>query len=233
MLGSSEEEKTPRRAARQRARRGSVSTAERATRKTVRRKPSAGTEEKETAPRKDEVEKKVESVPENKKEDNRKAPTPFSQKKASSIKLRKRNIIIASVMIIGLGSSAAVGLTDSGQINVNQTIEERNERIRNNSANTDDTSSSVVEIPVQNTNNSLPNGGLVGSGAPVPRPPATPPVDEVASSTATSTELTATSTDNLSNPEENVEVNEEQEESINENDADGEEAPAPANQDPI
>ena len=196
MLGSSEEEKTPRRAARQRVRRLSASSEKRATRKTVRQKEATATDERKTIPEDTEEAKPARVPSKDSADDDRKAPTPFSGKKARQARLRKRNIVLAVVMIVGIGSSAAVGVTDSGQINVNETIESRNERIRNNSATTEDVVAGVVEIPVQNTNNSLPNGGLVGSGAVRPKPPIAPPV-ETASSTASSSEPVATSTDEV------------------------------------
>jgi hypothetical protein len=202
MLGSSEEEKTPRRAARQRARRSTASAEEKPVRKAVRRKPVAAVDEAKTVPKAREEKKSVPLPEEKVQEESRKAPTPFSGKKAAQSKLRKRNIIIGVVMIIGIGSSAAVGLTDSGQINVNETIEARNERVRNNTANNDDVASGVVEVPVQNTNSALPNGGLVGTGDAQPRVPVTPPVEELATSTATSSDVVASSTEDLSESEE-------------------------------
>jgi len=195
MLGSSEEEKTPRRAARQRARRSSAPTEEKVLRKTACRKDRTNNEKGKAIPEGREEVKSTRAVArDDVVGEERKAPTPFSNAKAKQRRLRKRNIVLAAVMVIGIGSSAAVGLTDSGQINVNETIEARNERIRNNSATTDDESTGVIEIPVQNTANSLPNGGLVGAGK--PKVPIAPPV-EIASSTASSSNAVATSTDEV------------------------------------
>jgi|AntRauTorckE6833_2_1112554.scaffolds.fasta_scaffold00979_17 hypothetical protein len=206
MLGSSREEKTPRRATRQRARRSSTNVKERASRGRISQKPVPASSERIVS----EIKKKPESLNEQNKQEveaGRKAPTNFSGKKASQAKIRKRNIVIAVVMITGVGSSAAVGMTDSGQINVNQTIEARNERIRTNSASVDDTTTSSIEIPVQSTSNNLANGGLVGSGQPTPKPPVAEPA-ETSSTTASSSESVATSTDEMSENEEDESVRE-------------------------
>jgi hypothetical protein len=56
-------------------------------------------------------------------------------------------------LIIGVGASAGVGFTDKGGINVNEVIENRNERIRRGEI-------QDVIVPVQNTN-PAPDGGLI------------------------------------------------------------------------
>jgi hypothetical protein len=124
--------------------------------------------------------------------ENRKAPTPLSAEGALRLQKRKQRIIVLILLCIGLGSSAAIGFLDQGQIDVEKTIEARNERIRNNQANEQDTLVSTIEVPVQDTNTQgKPDGGLIGRGtggrAPVP--------EVSASSTATSTDQTASSTE--------------------------------------
>lgn len=157
----------------------------------------------------------------NKKETNneRKAPTLLASNKLVKVKKRKRSLIICFVMLLGLVSSAMVSFFDEGQIDVQKTIKERNERIRNNTANENDVLTSTVEIPVQNTNvNTKPDGGLVGRGIGANNPPSAPePEPTVASSTATSSldiasssEVQASSTDN-SEEENDIEENAEEE----------------------
>lgn len=123
----------------------------------------------------------------------RKAPTGISNEKALERRKQTRLIIVGVLVAIGVGSSAAVGLTDEGEIDVLRTIEARNERIRNNQATEQDVLTTTFEVPVQNTNERKVDGGLKGRGtggvAPV-LPPA-----ETASTTASSTDMTASSTE--------------------------------------
>lgn len=139
---------------------------------------------------------------------NRKAPTSIRREDISRRRRKKQMIVVGGIMFIGIATSAAVGFTDKGQINVNQTIEARNERIRNNTANEKDIESSTVEVPVQNTNaNTNPNagkadGGLIGitpSKGSVPKP-----VGELVkdTTTASTTEVKATSTEPVETEEE-------------------------------
>lgn len=128
--------------------------------------------------------------------DNRKAPTPFAASKKARRLKQKRNIIVVLVMVAGVAASAAVGLIDEGQINVQKTVEARNERIRNNTQDERDTLNSSLEVPVQNTSKE-PEGGLKGLGVGA-NPPPPPPEPEVSSSTATSSDETASSTDKVS-----------------------------------
>lgn len=122
----------------------------------------------------------------------RKAPTPISAEGIARKKANRRKMVVAGLILLGIGSSAAVGFTDGGQIDVLKTIEERNQRIRTNTTNESDTFSSNVEVPVQTTNtNSKPDGGLKGRGT----GGTVPEVAPVATSTATSSEEMASSTD--------------------------------------
>lgn len=175
-------------------RRESSSSPERATRTRQRATRQSVVEEKNVP-----LEKSVEPTkPKTEKSEEtkaRKAPTPFSGVKLARVQKRKRMLIVLSTLVFGIGASAAVGLTDDGQINVQKTIEDRNERIRNNSFNESDVITSSVEVPVQNTSvNNKPDGGLVGKG--VGSKKLTPePEPEFASTTATSSLDVASSTD--------------------------------------
>lgn len=171
-------------------------SAERATR--VRAPRARASVEK--APKREEVEKVEKQV-------QRKAPTPIAAKKARSNARRNQLIVVAVLFFVGVGASAAVGFTDKGQIDVSRTIEERNERIRNGQI--DDADKQRIVVPVQNTNNSQkPNGGLV----PIPQDQLPAPViEEVASTTASTTDATASSTDEVaSSTDEVIEETEEQ-----------------------
>jgi hypothetical protein len=122
----------------------------------------------------------------------RKAPTPISAEGIARKKANRRRVVVAGLVLLGIGSSAAVGFTDSGQIDVLKTIEERNQRIRTNTTDERDAFSSNVEVPVQTTNTSnKPDGGLKGRGT----GGTVPEVAPVATSTATSSEDMASSTD--------------------------------------
>lgn len=101
-------------------------------------------------------------------------------------------IIVGVLLVVGIGASAAVGVTDDGPIDVNRTVSERNERIRGNQANDRDTLITNVEVPVQNTSNGRADGGLVGLGN--VNEPTPEPEPEQATSTASTTAATASST---------------------------------------
>lgn len=123
----------------------------------------------------------------------RKAPTPVAGEQAVRRERKHQRIVAGTVLFLGIGASAALGFYDKGQIDVNQTIEERNERVRTNNTDERDVSTVLVEVPVVNSENAgKADGGLVGLGeasSPTPIPP------PVASSTASTTDQTASSTD--------------------------------------
>lgn len=182
MPRSSSDDETQVRSTRSRA----SSTRQRATRKRTTRQ----------------VEKRVEETTEETKpapkagaDNQRKAPTGIGPSRASK-KLKRNQLLIAvGVIVLGVGASAAVGFTDAGQIDVQKTIEARNERIRNNQANEGDTITSKIAVPVQDTKAQKADGGLrgLGTGGIKPAPPA-----PAATSTATSSDATASSTGNAS-----------------------------------
>lgn len=119
---------------------------------------------------------------------SRKAPTPIAAQKAKTRRGRKNITVVAILLLLGVGSSAAVGFTDKGQIDVAQTIAQRNEEARA-------AGQPEIIIPVQTTE--LPNGGLTGVGDdPSAQPPASTP-----DPTASSTEATASTTEEAASQE--------------------------------
>ncbi len=121
----------------------------------------------------------------------RKAPTPIATEKASRRSAKRQMILVATLIILGLGGSAAVGFTDKGRIDINQLITERNRKIESGELH-----ESI--IPVQNRSQEV-DGGLI----PVAEE-AAPQVSGVASTTASSTEATASSTGNIPTPPEEI-----------------------------
>jgi hypothetical protein len=134
--------------------------------------------------------------------ESRKAPTPLAADKEVKIEKRKKLVVTLMIMMIGVGISAAIGFTDSGQIDVKQTIEARNERIRNNQADERDTITSTVEVPVQDTDSvGKVDGGLIGRGTGGRTPE---PALDLASTTASSTDGVASSTEAVASSTEEV-----------------------------
>lgn len=206
-LDNSEDRTSRRRAAASRvtARRGVArSTNRRVTRARAITKPEVVEEERSVPP----VSEDAGSV-------SRKAPTGISDEKALERRRQTRLIIIGVLVAIGVGASAAVGFTDEGEIDVLKTIEARNERIRNNQATEQDVLTTTIEVPVQNTNERKVDGGLKGrgTGGAAPEPP-----EEVASTTASSTDVTASSTDATASSTDAV-IEEEEEVAADESDA--------------
>jgi len=120
----------------------------------------------------------------------RKAPTKFAETQAAQRSKRNQYVVFGLLIMIGIGASAAVGLSDNeaGQINVAQTIKDRNERM----ANLVDVNGPTVVVPIPSQQ---PDGGLIGL-----RPADPTPAPVIATSTATTTSAatatsTATSTD--------------------------------------
>ncbi|MEN9920490.1 MAG: hypothetical protein RL538_383 [Candidatus Parcubacteria bacterium] len=134
------------------------------------------------APRKRAPKKVVEEVIEEPVV-KRKAPTPIASEKKKAKTGRRQLIVITLMILVGVGASAAIGLTDKGTINVEETIAWRNEQERAAGR-----ESSI--IPVQNTPQ-VPDGGLIGMGI-------GGPIEGTGSSTpatASSTPATASSTE--------------------------------------
>lgn len=182
MLGSADEQDSPRR--RTSRRRASTTREERETREP---RVSRRVARREVVAPKPEIDTSVVV-------ESRKAPTPIAGMKEGRFQRKKMLMVTLAIILLGVGASAAVGLSDAGRIDVQQTIEARNERIRNNQANEQDMIFSTIEIPVQDTDSAgKVDGGLlaVGTGEQT----ADVVVIETASTSATSTNVTASSTE--------------------------------------
>ncbi|MEM9336425.1 MAG: hypothetical protein AAGA35_01045 [Patescibacteria group bacterium] len=144
----------------------------------------------------------------------RKAPTPVKAQAQAGRKFRNSYLIAAASFFIISGASVGIGFLDAGEINVTEKIEARNAKVIAGETPEGEESSTVRKtIPVQDTSNQLPNGGLVGSGPTFDPPDDTAAAVEselgtsTATSTASSTDETASSTDEqVGDSEENVEA---------------------------
>ncbi len=78
----------------------------------------------------------------------------------------KRAIKILAVVVLMLLVSTWVGVSDSGQIDVNALITERNNKITSGEASseTNSTDAQSIVVPVQSAAPSVPNAGLHGRG---------------------------------------------------------------------
>lgn len=103
----------------------------------------------------------------------RKAPTPIASEKLAKKSSRKHLIVVAFLLLLGIGSSAAVGLTDKGQINVVYMIDERNKKAAERG-----------EQPISAAPEQLIDGGLIPADNQNPDPTSTPA--PAATSTASS-----------------------------------------------
>lgn len=199
MPRSSDESTVRKRAPRKRAATKRVSSSPRKTaRKRATKKAVVATE----SPSRDTADSAVTDGTPTVSTTQRKAPTPLAETRAAAGARRKQLVTAGLLLVFGFGASAAVGYTDAGQINVQETIEQRNERILSNSADERDTINSKVAIPVQNTNTSQqPDGGLRGLGTggakpePKPEPPTATTSAASSTTTATSSAVSASSTE--------------------------------------
>ena len=91
----------------------------------------------------------------------RKAParTTLSETNSPS---SKRYLKVFAVMAVLFAVSIWVGVSDSGQIDVNARITERNNKVTSGEVNSAD--SQMMVVPVQNSAPSVPNAGLHGRG---------------------------------------------------------------------
>ncbi len=105
----------------------------------------------------------------------RKAPTPIAQTKRERRFVRKHIIVVGVLMILGLGSSAAIGLTDKGQIDIVTIIDERNKKAAERG-----------EKLIAAEEELLPDGGLIPADPSTATPQATSTPNS-ATSTASST----------------------------------------------
>lgn len=182
MPGDEEQESVvekPKRAPRKRAN-ASVPIADGETPAPVKRAP------RKRAPKKvvEEVSERV--APPPSPSPRRKAPTPIAATKATRKSFKRQFAVVVVMMIVGLGTSAAVGVSDKGKIDINKIIEERNRRVE---------SGELQEqiIPVQNTSR-LPDGGLIMAEDQTPPPAPVPAATTTASTTDATASSTATST---------------------------------------
>lgn len=146
-------------------------TTKKAVRRTVSKTVSSRTAERKTAPA-----------------STRKAPARAAAvpvKKKSSIKLFLAG---ASLFLVLLGISAAIGFSDKGQLDVEGTI-----ALRKQNAKTPEEQQSLEAVPTEQAQNNVPNGGLVGMGQPEPVAPS-PVVGSSTDATASSSSPIASTT---------------------------------------
>jgi hypothetical protein len=157
--------------------------AEKEVRKTTAKKTVRRTTTK-VAPRKTAVRKTAAAVASAQAAPSRKAPARTSP--APVRKKGKRNLIAFGVFIVAVAGSVAVGYSDKGQIDITSNVS-----LEQNTGTGEQ--QTFQNIPVQQTQNGMPNGGLVGSSDQSQPAPQTPELD----AQATSTSDTATSTDSV------------------------------------
>ena len=193
MDSSSDEQESPRR--RTSRRRVSATTTRVPRRTTTRRSLAARRQAEEEVAEQAALQEEIQAQ-------KRKAPTPIADEAERALVRKKQFITVAIVMLIGVAASAGVGYMEEGRIDVIETIEARNERIRNNQADERDVITSLIEVPVQNTTERKADGGLIGRGtggrAPEPNP------SDLASTTASSTDEMASSTEAIASSTEAV-----------------------------
>jgi hypothetical protein len=104
----------------------------------------------------------------------RRAPTVLNKEEQKKSTYKKNLIIVGVLIVIGVGSSAIVGLTDKGQIDVVTIIEERNKKAVERGE----------KLVSSSDKDQLPDGGLIPAD-PSPVASTTPPI--TASTTASTT----------------------------------------------
>jgi hypothetical protein len=129
---------------------------------------------------------------------SRKAPTPIATVAKSKNKKQFSFILLGVYFFLVGAVSVGVGYSDSGQIDVVATVNQRNEKINRGEVRDERTGEiTTVNVPVQNTDN-RPNGGLQQSVAPAETTALTPvvvPEDTLGTST-TIAESVSSSTSN-------------------------------------
>ncbi len=126
----------------------------------------------------------------------RKAPTPVAAALSSRSKRRTQFAIVFGIAVVLSGCGAAIGMSDSGTIDVVASITDRNERI--NRGEVLDAAGGVVTgtVPVQNTGN-VANGGFRAADPSTVVPPPPPPAEAPAASSTESVPETASTTDEV------------------------------------
>lgn len=127
-----------------------LETKKRAPAKRARSTSVSEAEKPKRAPRKKVVTEAPSEIP------SRKAPTPLAKTRTKKQTTRKQIGIIVILLLLGIGGSAAVGLSDKGQIDVGKTIADRNTQAIGDNPN-------AIMVPVQSTTQE-PDGGLIGLG---------------------------------------------------------------------
>lgn len=133
----------------------------------------------------------------------RKAPTALSAKSKKDLaSVKVLGFVLLGLLCVG-GVSAAVGLSDNGEINVSSVIESRGSEVEVVNS---DGEVETISIPKNNTVPKKKNGGLVGKGkntTPAPAPAPEPdPVVEGATDTASSTDEASSGTESMATEEE-------------------------------
>jgi len=147
---------------------------------------------KKQSPTAEKVENAEEVIPSKKKEQAstkvRKAPTTFADEQVAQKRKRFQYMVVGLLVFVGVGASAAVGLADSeaGQIDVAETIKQRNERM----ANMVDVDGPVTSVSAPVTEDS-PEQGLIGLRPAAPVAPRLQPSSPVATQSATGTFATS------------------------------------------
>ncbi len=100
--------------------------------------------------------------------------------------------VVLGVLVIGIGASAAIGLSDTGKIDVAARIQAQSQLVANQNGGEGGTTQT---IPVQNTPVNVPNGGLIPAGAATPAPP--PPPEPATTTASTTNETVGTSTETV------------------------------------
>lgn len=126
----------------------------------------------------------------------RKAPVRVQQSSLSERRSPKVLFVGIFIFLVMVGISVGIGLSDKGQVDVAGAITERKQR------GTPEEQEAFKTVPVQQNQNNVPNGGLVGTGQSEPVPVVVPPVATTTPSTASSTIGTASSTEETLPPPE-------------------------------
>ena len=154
--------------------------AEEKVRKTTAKKTAVRRTTTKVAPRKTAVRKTVATAV-------RKAPARQTLGEPTRARRSPKTLIVALlVLAIAGGVSAGIGFTDKGQINVAEKIAQRKQNA------SPEEQAVLNSVPVQQAQNNIPNGGLVGTGKSAPVAQTQEPV---ATTTASTTAETASSTD--------------------------------------
>lgn len=106
---------------------------------------------------------------------------------------RLQMAVVLGVLVIGVGASVAIGLSDSGKIDVAARIQEQSQLVANQNGGGE--GGTTQTIPVQNTPVNVPNGGLIPAGAATPAPP--PPPEPATTTASTTDDTTGTSTETV------------------------------------